>query len=163
MPVDQVVLPAFSIENSPKKTVAWDHPISPAEAKEATPLLNEIGKLLKTVSGIQLVSTYLKMRVWPLRLRAHPMWQYEGPLDSIRMSTTELTQKELSAQVKKITSIKASAKIDINFPHVPYGPEKALPAVSDSFCRFYASPSAFAPFFAFVLMIMDCADRKSVV
>ena len=146
VPVDQVVLPAFSIENSPKKTVAWDHPISPAEAKEATPLLNEIGKLLKTVSGIQLINTYLKMRVWPMRLRAHPMWQYEGPLDSIRMSTTELTPKELSAQVKKITSIKASTKIDFNFPHVPYGPNKALPVVSTSFCCFYASPSALASF-----------------
>ena len=74
------------------------------------------------------------------------MWQYEVPLDGIRMSVAELTQKELSAQVKKITSIKASTKIDFNFPHVPYGPEKALSAVSDSFCHFYASPSAFASF-----------------
>jgi len=129
VPIDQTVLPAFSIDAQPSKTAAWDHLVSKAESKEAAPLLKKLPDLLTTIPGLQLIATYMRMRVWPLRLRAHPMWQYEGPLDSTRMSQVELSEKELGAQVKKITTIKNSTKIDLSFKVLPYGPGNAFPEV----------------------------------
>jgi hypothetical protein len=160
VPVDQVVLPEFSTEKPPQKTVAWDHPISAAEAQEASPLLNHLTKLLKIVPGIQLIATFMKMRVYPIRLRAHPMWQYEGPLDTSRMSAVELSEKELGALVKKITSIKASEKLNLKFSHVPYGPNNALPEVRTSLPLISILLScAFCDCFDYVCMNMDRVTR----
>ena len=54
-----------------------------AEAAEAAPLLTKIDQLLANITGVQIIATFMRMRVWPLRARTHPMWAYEGPTDAI--------------------------------------------------------------------------------
>ena len=44
-----------------------------AEAAEATPLLTKIQGLLGPVTGVQIIATFVRMRVWSLRARAHPI------------------------------------------------------------------------------------------
>ena len=79
-----------------------------------------------------LIATFVKMRVWPLRARAHPMWEYEGALDATRMSKEELSKNELVSHVRSITSTKSSEPCNVDCPVDPYGAEKPLPEVSES-------------------------------
>jgi len=143
--VDQEGVPAFSTAGIAARTKAWDHELSTEEMAEAAPLLETIGGLLNSVTGVHLLATFVKMRVWPLRARAHPMWQYEGPLDSTRMNKEELSRSELVAHVRSITSTKSSEPCNVDCPVTPYGAEKPLPEVSESiefmiscFCYSYA-------------------------
>ena len=137
VPIDQDVRPAFSTGRTPVKTKAWEHSLSTEEKEEAAPLVEKIRKLLGTVTGVQLMSTFIKRRVWPLQQRAHPMWRYEGPLDATRMSNVELSPNELDAHVKYITSIKADEVIDFNSSIAPFGLENALPEVSIIDCTIF--------------------------
>ena len=77
MHVDQEGVPPFSTAGILARTNAWDHPLSAEEKAEAAPLLSKIGELLSSVTGVHLIATFVKMRVWPLRARAHPIWEYE--------------------------------------------------------------------------------------
>ena len=106
--VEQDGVPTFSTASSLAKTNAWAHQLSTEEKAEAAPLLSQIGNMLGNVTGVHLIATFVKMWVWPIRARAHPMWQYEGVLDSSRMSQEELSKNELVTHVRSITSIKAS-------------------------------------------------------
>ena len=132
--VDQEGIPEFSTASPLARTNAWDHQLSTEEQAEAAPLLSKIGKLLGNVTGAHLIATFVKMRVWLIRARAHPMWQYEGMLDSSRMSQEELSKNELVAHVRSITSIKSSDPCNADCPVTPYGPDKPLPEVSTTVC-----------------------------
>ena len=79
--VDQEGVLPFSTAGILARTNACDHPLSAGETAEAAPLLSKIGELLSSVTGVHLIATFVKMRVWPLRARVHPMWEYEGALD----------------------------------------------------------------------------------
>ena len=61
------------------------------------------------------------------------MWQYEGVLDSSRMSQEELSKNELVTHVRSITSIKASDPCNVNFPVTLYGVDNPLPEVSAAY------------------------------
>ena len=54
------------------------------------PLLGAIAELLKAmgkeVGGIHLIATMMRRRVQPLRLRDHPMWEYQGEEDSTSLT-----------------------------------------------------------------------------
>ena len=98
---------------------------------EAAPLLETIGGLLNSVTGVHLIATFVKMRVWPLCARAHPMWEYEGALDATRMSKEELSKSELVSHVRFITSTKSSEPCNVDCPIDPYRAEKPLLEVSE--------------------------------
>ena len=113
------------------RTNAWDHQLTSAEEAEAAPLLGKIDELLGSMTGVHLIATFVKMRVWPLRARAHLMWAYEGVQDSSRMSTEELSKNELVAHVRSITSLRSSDPCNVDCPVTPYGAEKPLEEVSE--------------------------------
>ena len=98
---------------------------------EAAPLLETIGGLLNSVTGVHLLATFVKMRVWPLRARAHPMWEYEGALDATRMSKEELSKSELVSNVRSITSTKSSEPCNVDCPVTSYGPDRPLEEVTE--------------------------------
>ena len=81
--VEQEVVPVFSTARTMTKTNTWDHQLSTEEQAEVAPLFTKINDLLDRVTGVHMIVTFVKMRVWPLRARAQPMWNYEGPLDPI--------------------------------------------------------------------------------
>ena len=108
------------------KTKAWDHQLSAEEMAEAGPLMTQIGNMLDKVTDIHLIATFVKRRVWPIRARAHPMWQYEGAHDYTRMSPEELSKNELLAHVRSITNLTAADPCNVDCPIAPYGLENPL-------------------------------------
>ena len=101
-----------------------------AEAAEATPLLTNIEGLLASVTCVQIIATFVRMRVWRLRARAHPMWAYEGPGDVTRMSPVEFSANELAAHVRLITCTKSSDPCVVDYAVKLYGPESPFAEVS---------------------------------
>ena len=127
----QDVKPAFLTGDAPEKTKAWEHALTPAEEREAAPLLEKVDKLLNTgVTGVQLIYTFLKHRVCPLQQLAHPMWAYEGAHDATRISVVELSANELDTLVKSVTSYTAEATVNYAFATDPFSLENPLHAVS---------------------------------
>ena len=97
---------------------------------EAAPLITKIGELLHSLSGMQIIATFVRMRIWPLQARTHPMWEYEGPNDSTRISPVELSANELASHVRLITCTKSSDPININCTVTPYGLENPFPEIN---------------------------------
>ena len=129
--MDQDVKPAFSTRDAPEKTKAWEHALTPAEEREAAPLLEKVDRLLNTgVTGVQLIYTFFKCRVSPLQQRARPMWAYEGAHDATRLSDVELSANELDTLVKSVTSYTAEATVDYAFAIDPFSLENPLSEVS---------------------------------
>ena len=75
---------------------------------------------------MQIIATFVRMRVWPLQARAHPMWEYEGPSDSTRISPVELAANELASHVRMITCTKSSDEINITSTIKPYSLENPI-------------------------------------
>jgi hypothetical protein len=123
--VEQEGVAAFSTA-AYVRTKAWDHQLSAEEMEEARPLLTRIDGLLDKVTGLHLIATFVKRRVWPLRAQAHPMWAYEGASDSTRMSPEELSRNELVTHVRHITSLTTADPCNIDCPVTPYGAENPL-------------------------------------
>jgi len=108
------------------RTKAWDHQLSAEELAEAAPLMTRIDEMLGTVTGIHLIATFVKRRVWPIRARAHPMWEYEGASDSTRMSPEELSRNELLSHVRSITNLTQDKPCNVDCPVAAYGLENPL-------------------------------------
>jgi hypothetical protein len=90
-----------------------------------------IAKLVKTkkVTGINLISTFVRRCVQPLRARAHAMWEYSGVLDSSRTREDKLSNDELESRVRAITSLKLMDPCAEQPPVAPYGESKGLEEV----------------------------------
>ena len=136
--IDQQVSPVFSSNQLSSRTKAWNHKMTTAEAAEAAPLITKIEGLLGSVMGMQIIATFVRMRVWPLQARAHPMWAYEGNVT--RMSPVELSANELAVHVQMMTCTKSSDPCIVECAVKPYGPERRFEEVSrvcDCFCFFF--------------------------
>ena len=48
----------------------------------------------KEVSGIQIISTFIRRRVQSLKARVHAMWQYKGAVDPTRVHKEELSTSD---------------------------------------------------------------------
>ena len=104
-----------------------------AEAAEAAPLITKIEGLLGSLTGMQIIATFVCMRVWPLQAHTLPMWAYEGPGEVTRMSPVELSANKLAAHVRMITCTKSLDPCIVECAVKPYGPKRPLEEVS-SFC-----------------------------
>ena len=117
-------------------------------------MISRIAKLLKTLGqeeegGIHLIATFMQRQVQPLRARPHPMWADEGPSDSSRMFSTELSDEEVVQKVKSITSLRVADPCNVSFPITPYGMENRLSEVNISFECPYIHSTVFKFFFIF--------------
>ena len=111
------------------------------EAVEAAPLITKIEGLLGSLTGMQIIATFVRMRVRPLQARAHPMWAYDGPNDATRMSRVELYAIALATHVRMITCTKSSDQCKIDCAVKPYGPKRPFEEISflyEYFCIFFA-------------------------
>ena len=134
---DQEGLPDFVARKPLKKTNVWADSLSKDEKATLKPLISRIADLLKSLGqeegGVHLIATFMRRQVQPLRARPHPMWANEGPSDPSRMSSTELTDKEVVQKVKAIMSLRAADPCNVGCPITPYGMDKQLPKVSNFF------------------------------
>ena len=121
--------PEFASDGISSRTKAWSHKLTTEEALEAAPLITRIGELLHHLLGMQIITTFVRMRVWPLQARSHPMWEYEGSSDSTRISPVELSTNELASHVRMITCTKSLDEININSTVKPYSLENPLSEV----------------------------------
>ena len=75
-------LPEFSADAVVRKKRSWRNKLSAPEEAEVDKLMERVVALQNTagkeVSGIQIISTFIRRRVQPLQARVHAMWQYKG-------------------------------------------------------------------------------------
>ena len=55
--------------------------------------------------GTEFAALFLKRRVQPLQHRAHPMYLYTGAKDNTRISSVDLTEKEIQDEVRRLTKL----------------------------------------------------------
>ena len=55
--------------------------------------------------GTEFTALFLKRRVQPFQHRDHPMYLYTGAKDSTRISSVDLTEKELQDGVRRLTKL----------------------------------------------------------
>ena len=95
------------------------------EEAEANRLLARVSALQTTagqeVTGVHLISTFLRRRVQPLQARVHAMWGYDGPNDLTWTRRVDFTDDELEYHVRMITAIPKAEPCADKPPVAPYG------------------------------------------
>ncbi|WVZ79793.1 hypothetical protein U9M48_027329 [Paspalum notatum var. saurae] len=89
---------------APLRRVQWDWDREKRSINQVGFLLEKIGLLRRRgLTGVLLVSTFIRRAVQPLRFRHFPMWEYTGAADPDRISGEELTSAEIRLRVIAIT------------------------------------------------------------
>jgi hypothetical protein len=70
--------------------------------------------------GTEVAAVFLKRRVQPIMVRAHPMWLYSGPKDETRINIAELSEKELLDEVRRLTLFSQEDSIPLISSHPPF-------------------------------------------
>jgi hypothetical protein len=70
--------------------------------------------------GTEGADVFLKRRVQPIMVRAHPMWMYSGPKDETRINIAELSKKELLDEVRRLTHFSQEDSIPLISSHLPF-------------------------------------------
>ena len=95
--------PAFT-GATPSRRVQWDWGREKRSINQVGFHLEKIGLLRRRgLTGVVLVSTFIRRAIQPLRLRRLPMWEYTGTADPDRFSDEELTSGETRLRVITIT------------------------------------------------------------
>ncbi|KAK1695203.1 hypothetical protein QYE76_011900 [Lolium multiflorum] len=112
---------------------SWDAEATEEEKTATEALMSRIHELQNThgqeLSGIQITTHFLRIRVQPLQARKNPLWMYAGDKDVDRMST-DLSVKDLEKLVRKISSLNKKDHAPSSCRVVPYSGTNALPRKS---------------------------------
>lgn len=122
-------LPEFAPDATVTKKKSWKHRLPATEEVEANRLLAQVMALTtpgKEVTGIHLISTFIRQRIQLLQARVQAMWGYEGPLDPTRTRKEDLSNDELESRVRAITTLKIDDPCTGRPPVAPYGEGKDL-------------------------------------
>jgi putative gypsy type transposon len=92
-------LPPYSADAAIKQP-SWANVLAAKEVEEANRLLGEVEQLRGKITGVDLISTWVRRRVQPLQARAHPMWEYLGAGDLTRVGPEELTDSQVASHVQ---------------------------------------------------------------
>ena len=82
----------------------------------------------KELSGLQLLTHFLRLRIQPLQARANPMWNYSGPGGEMKISA-DLAVDDLEKLVRRFTKLTKSDPIPSECLVKPYSAEHPLPKV----------------------------------
>ena len=74
----------------------------------------------QTMIGTEVAAVFLKRRVQPIMVRAHPMWLYSGPKDETRINIAESSEKELLDEVRRLTLFSQEDSIPLISSHPPF-------------------------------------------
>ncbi|KAK1630785.1 hypothetical protein QYE76_005100 [Lolium multiflorum] len=117
-------LPRFSdvLEAKPKQS--WKNTISPDEKPSVDRLFDRFLRIKEadgqTMTCTEVAAVFLKRRVQPIMVRAHPMWLYSGPKDETRINAAELSEKELLDEVRRLTHFSQEDSIPLTSSHLPF-------------------------------------------
>ncbi|KAK1646569.1 hypothetical protein QYE76_064374 [Lolium multiflorum] len=111
---------------------SWDAEPTEEEKTATEALMSRIHELQNTrgqeLSGIQITTYFLRIRVQPLHARKNPLWMYASNKDVDHMST-DLSVKDLEKIFRKISSLNKKDAIPSSCRVVPYSGTNALPKV----------------------------------
>ncbi|KAK1680054.1 hypothetical protein QYE76_040902 [Lolium multiflorum] len=109
---------------------SWDAEARDEEKAATEAVMTRIHELQNTrgqeLSGIQITTYFLRIRVQPLQARKNPLWMYAGDKDVDRLST-DLSVKDLEKLVRKISSLKKKDSVPTSCGVTPYSATNALP------------------------------------
>ncbi|KAK1691764.1 hypothetical protein QYE76_008461 [Lolium multiflorum] len=109
---------------------SWDAEATEEEKTETESLMSRIHELQNTrrkeLSGIQITTYFLRIRVQPLQARKNPLWMYAGEEDVDRLSK-DLTVKDLEKLIGRISSLSKKDAIPTSCRVEPYSGTNALP------------------------------------
>jgi hypothetical protein len=106
---------SFGLEEFRPNTIlrpraSWAHELSEEEMKITQPLMEKIQQLQATpnkeLSSLQLICTFIELRIQLLAAQAHCMWDYTDRQDPTRFSFDELKEAEIDDGVRAVTSLK---------------------------------------------------------
>jgi hypothetical protein len=133
-PSQEFGLPEFSATAAIVKRKTWKHRLSTVEESETAPLLAWVEALQTTagkeVSGLHLISTFLRRRIQPLQSRIHAMWLYTGVQDPTHVHNEDFSTNELETRMRAITNLTSKDSCGGRPPVTPYGGDKALSEVN---------------------------------
>src|SRR5215203_3310731 len=82
----------------------------------------------KELSGIQITTYFLRIRVQPLQARKNPLWTYAGDEDVERLST-DLPAKDLEKLIRRISKLNKKDTIPSSCKVKPFCSTNPLPEV----------------------------------
>ena len=139
-------LAPFDLTKEIVKRRSWDAEATPNEITSTEHLMEKIVELQSTpkkeLSGIQILTHFLRLRVQPLQARANPMWTYSGPGDEMKISA-DLSVDEIEKLARRFTKLTKKDLIPSECLVKPYSAEHRLPKVC-------TSPVYFSLFFLFI-------------
>jgi hypothetical protein len=134
-------LAPFDPTKEVKKLKSWDLPLIEAEFQETKPLGARIHALQtgegKDLSGLQIMTHFLRVRVQPIQARVHAMWCYSGSKDPTRVSKEDLSTAELEKIARHFTTLTASDNIPSPCRVTPFDKKHPPPSVSFRFYLFF--------------------------
>ncbi|KAK1608207.1 hypothetical protein QYE76_031880 [Lolium multiflorum] len=122
-------IPPFNGNEKILRGRSWDAEATDEEKSATEALMTRIHELQNTrgeLSGIQITTYFLRIRVQPLQARKNPLWMYAGDKDVDRLST-DLSIKDLEKLVRKISSLSKKDTVRSSFRVIPYSATNALP------------------------------------
>jgi hypothetical protein len=105
----QFGLPPFDLTAVVKRTRAWRHELSERELAEVEPMYNRVIELKRAagreVTGLHLITLFIRRCVQPLQHRSSPMWRFSGGEDPTRVRQEDYSTSELETRVQRLTKI----------------------------------------------------------
>ncbi|KAK1620029.1 hypothetical protein QYE76_025546 [Lolium multiflorum] len=109
---------------------SWDVEATEEEKLATEALMTRIRELQNTrgkeLSGIQITSYFLRIRVQPLQARKNPLWMYAGGEDVERISK-DLHVKDLEKLIRRMSKLSKKDNIPTSCRVAPYSGANPLP------------------------------------
>jgi len=126
-------LAPFDLTKPVTKLKSWDQSLSAAEVEETEPMVKKLYALQSTagkeLSGLQIITHFIRLRIQPLQSRPTAMWAFSGPKDASRVSE-DLTTADLEKLARRLTKFTRKDEIPSSCRVKPFSAEHPLPAVS---------------------------------
>src|SRR4051812_17707504 len=121
--------PSQKIE--PKRS--WKNQIMDGEVAEIKGLYRRVEDLQltpeKEVNGVDIIRSFLKRRVQPLKAREHPMFLYSGRRDLTRVSAEEFSMGDLDGVLRPLLKYKAGEDLPGKSLNSPFSASRPVPQV----------------------------------
>ena len=144
-------LAPFDLTKGIVKLKSWDAEASAEEIAATDHLMKKIHELQSTskkeLSGLQLMTHFLCLRVQPLQARTNPMWAYSEPGDETRI-LADLPVENLEKLARRFTKLNKNNPIPSECLVKPYSADHPLPEVK------FVTLSNFL--FFFLILLCDC-------
>ncbi|KAM0839717.1 hypothetical protein ACQ4PT_060139 [Festuca glaucescens] len=118
-----------------KKLKSWDQTLTETELKETEPLMARIHALQsdkgKELSGLQIMTHFLRLRVQPIQARVSALWTYSGSKEPTRVSKENVSTSELEKLAQQFTRLTQKDDIPSSYRVDPFDKKHPPPAGHD--------------------------------